>query len=274
MNAAGVAAAVVGGAVLAVGGAVTATSIGSSSPSAKAVLATAADADYTGYCGVEFHAIKDLQDGFVPGNPVDSSVDALGKLPVDANVTNTSRTRSPTEHNVYRVEATLVGTKGEADSDIHMLLKDPVTGATMNAEIPAGPCLAGSADAPQIEAARAALIAAYGVPPTSSYSTLNACVDVTGVAFFDLPHGQTDRAQNTIELHPVLAVMPCGSSPPQPPVTTGAQPPDTGPVTTTAPVVTATTTATVGRGCTRWPGRHYYYGRWHRDCRYYYFTTP
>lgn len=258
----------IAGAVLAAGGVVAGTQV-STAPSTATVLASGADGDYTGYCGVEFHAIKDLQDGSVPGSPIDSTVSALTKLPVDTSLSS-SAPRSSTEKKVFRVEATLLGTKGEGDSDIHLLLEDPTSSATMGAEIPAGPCLSGSADAPMIEAARAALIASYGLPPTSGYSSLNVCVDVTGVAFFDSTHGQADVAPNAIELHPVLAISPCGSTSPPPPVTTGTQPPDTGPVTTTATTATQKTSTS----CQRWPGRHYFYGHWHRYCRSYFFTTP
>jgi hypothetical protein len=53
--------------------------------------------------------------------------------------------------------------------------------------------------------ARAALISACGTPPsTSHFAQLNATATVTGVGFFDIPHGQTGVAPNAVELHPVL----------------------------------------------------------------------
>lgn len=52
--------------------------------------------------------------------------------------------------------------------------------------------------------ARRALIAACGTPVTGSFRSLNGSATITGVAFFDVIHGQTGVAPNGIELHPVL----------------------------------------------------------------------
>jgi hypothetical protein len=52
--------------------------------------------------------------------------------------------------------------------------------------------------------ARSAIIAACGQPSSSHFTDLNGTATVTGVGFFDFPHGQTGVAPNAIELHPVL----------------------------------------------------------------------
>jgi hypothetical protein len=53
-------------------------------------------------------------------------------------------------------------------------------------------------------AARAAVQAACGFTPSSSFRKLSGNVTVSGVAFFDFLHRQTGHAPNGIELHPVL----------------------------------------------------------------------
>ncbi len=52
--------------------------------------------------------------------------------------------------------------------------------------------------------ARSAIIAACGQPSSSRFTKLKGRATVTGVGFFDIPHGQTGIAPNAIELHPVL----------------------------------------------------------------------
>ena len=56
----------------------------------------------------------------------------------------------------------------------------------------------------QIEAVRAALDARFG--KVSAKKAPNVPVTVTGVAFFDILHGQEGVAPNGIELHPILAI--------------------------------------------------------------------
>jgi hypothetical protein len=253
-----------------------------------------ADFGFTGSCGVERHDVKDLLDGFVPGAPKDSSVTALRAIPVPAGAIGG---RTPPEMDVYRIQAVATAFKIEADSDVHLAIGDPTdpNHATMIAEFPAASCLAESTAAPQMEAARADMISALGDPPTGSYRFLNPapCVTLTGVAFFDRIHGQRGVAPNGIELHPVLAFQSgCGvpAPPPTSTATTPEEPPDTTPVTTaplptvstpSVPAITTVpttptpvTTPTSGRGCKRYPGRHWYQHRYHRSCRSYYFSTP
>jgi hypothetical protein len=250
-----------------------------------AVGGNGADYGFTGYCGAERHDVKDLLDGFVPGAPQDSSVTALRSLPVHPGADGK---RTSAERVVYRIAALAVADKIEADSDVHLAIADPADPqATMIAELPAASCLADSTAAPQLEAARADLVAALGDPPTGShYRELDpaSCVTLTGVAFFDRIHGQRGVAPNGVELHPVLAFQAgCGipAPPPTTPTTvsdTTPEPPDTTAVTTVAlPTVSLGTTgqsSPEGPGCVRYPGRHWFAHRYHSDCRSYYFTTP
>ncbi len=243
--------------------------------------ANGADYGFTGTCGVERHEVKDLLDGFVPGAVQDSSLAQLRALPVPPDA---EKGRTPPERVVYRIQALAVADKIEADSDVHLALADPADPtATMIAEFPAASCLAGSTEAPELEAARADLVAAFGDPPTSSkYHELSPqpCVTLTGVAFYDRIHGQRGVAPNGIELHPVLAFEAGCDVPAPPPATTSTlpettpEPPDTTPVTTVPLPTVSVPTVSSGSGCDRYPGRHWYRHSYHQDCKSYYFTSP
>lgn len=234
-----------------------------------------ADVGFTGRCGVERHEVKDLLDGFVPGVPQDASVAQLRALPVPPDA---EKERAPPERVVYRIQALALADKIEADSDVHLAIADPADPtATMIAELPAASCLAQSTEAPELEAARADLVAALGSPLTSSrYHDLSPppCVTLTGVAFFDRIHGQRGVAPNGIELHPVLAFQAGCNAPAPPPATTSTTPETTPEPPDTKPVTTVPLTVSNGSGCDRYPGRHWYRHHFHQDCRSYYFTTP
>ena len=59
----------------------------------------------------------------------------------------------------------------------------------------------------KMRSARSALITACGHPSSSHFTDLSGRATVTGVGFFDIPHGQTGVAPNAIELHPVLKFL-------------------------------------------------------------------
>jgi len=54
-------------------------------------------------------------------------------------------------------------------------------------------------------AARAALLRSCGPARTGRFRLLTGTATITGVAFFDVIHGQRGVAPNGIELHPVLS---------------------------------------------------------------------
>jgi hypothetical protein len=112
----------------------------------------------------------------------------------------------PVETTTYRIHARLVESKFEDDSDFHLVIADPRTAGTMIVEFPASYCTLTAKPAlrRRMQAARLAFIRACGVPSASYFSPLRGTATVTGVGFFDFNHGQTGRAPNVIELHPVL----------------------------------------------------------------------
>lgn len=160
----------------------------------------------TASCGLERWAVKtgtDPQAAQVDLTQVtDTTVAALGAIAAPPVLPGTRI--APVELTVYRVRATLTGFKMEADSDYHLILTDGT--ATMIAEIPDPACVGQSSPfLPGIAAARAAFDAQYA--PTATFQNVSVPVTVTGVGFFDRPHGQSGMAPNAIEIHPVLDIQ-------------------------------------------------------------------
>jgi hypothetical protein len=158
-------------------------------------------------CGVERWPEKTLADPAavnVSRRAVASTVDALARLPVVVGI-NGARGIG-TELTRVKVEAKLVGIKGEADGDFHLVIKDPATGAQMIVEFPNQGCTRGASAAlrKKMQTARVAVVNACGFTPSSGYHRLKGNVTVSGIPFFDFLHRQTGHAPNGVELHPVL----------------------------------------------------------------------
>jgi hypothetical protein len=159
-----------------------------------------------GRCGVERWAVKTLTDPrarLVSLVPRRTSVDRLRALPAPAVLLLRI---AGVETTTWRVRALLLAAKVEADRDIHLVIADPRDGATMIAELPDPSCTAGApaADRARMRSARAAFVAACGLPGTTRFSTLRGRTTIDGVGFFDFAHGQRGLAPNAIELHPVV----------------------------------------------------------------------
>jgi hypothetical protein len=156
-------------------------------------------------CGVERWAVKTLTD---PGasrinlTAQDSTVLKLGGIAPPRDPTDRL---APTETTVFRLtDVQMTAFKQEADSDIHVAIKD-TAGQTMIAELPSASCdsTAQPTLRSEMTTARNAFVAACG-QPTGSYHTITGKATITGVGFFDRIHGQRGVAPNGIELHPVL----------------------------------------------------------------------
>jgi hypothetical protein len=112
------------------------------------------------------------------------------------------------EMRTWRIRVRLLWQKLEDDSDVHLVVADPKTGATMIAELPSPACVGAAASPRAAMAAARASLARYCGAPTTSFTRLRGTATIDGVAFFDFPHGQRGRARNLVELHPVLRVSP------------------------------------------------------------------
>ena len=160
-------------------------------------------------CGVERWPVKTLSDPrekLVNYKPHDSSIGRLRKKPHPDVGPNTKRIKGVETTN-YRVAARLVEMKLEDDRDIHLVVSVPsAPSKTMIVEFPDTTCN-GASSSPKkgkMASARSAIIAACGQPSSSHFTDLSGRATVTGIGFFDIPHGQTGIAPNAIELHPVL----------------------------------------------------------------------
>ncbi|MDP9238761.1 MAG: excalibur calcium-binding domain-containing protein [Chloroflexota bacterium] len=180
-------------------------------------------------CGVERWPVKTLSDNDarnVSLVPVPAPVAQLRSLHVPATLPAASRV-PPVELTTYWVLANVVEFKLEADRDIHVVISDiGDPSQTMIVEFPDASSCAGAADsvhAPEMRSARSMLVATFGQPSSSRFTSISGVASFVGVGFFDVLHGQTGVAPNGIELHPVIAFASNGA--PAPPVVPPPAPP-------------------------------------------------
>ena len=164
-------------------------------------------------CGVEYWNVKTGTDADAASinlsNVTSTTISDLRSILIafppigDRPTVNNAATRiSPTEFTVYQVHATLTLYKLETDVDYHMVLQDE-NGNTIVAEVPSPACVgAMSPFLTGITNSRAKVDARLS--PTDGFQSANLPIQVTGVGFFDVLHGQTGVAPNGIELHPIL----------------------------------------------------------------------
>lgn len=165
------------------------------------------------HCGTERWRVKTLSDpdaGKVDlGDRRVTTVHALVSLQHPEVLPPLSRIE-PVEVTVFGVQAQLIGFKLETDRDFHIVIGDAQTRETMIVEIPDPQCsgVCSSRVLNFITQARQTFIRQCGMPK-SKFARLTEPlqVRVTGVGFFDFPHGQTGLAKNAIELHPVLRIQ-------------------------------------------------------------------
>jgi len=157
-------------------------------------------------CGTERWPVKTGTDSLrsqVNTHAHDATIRYLTRRPQPASRPQASRA-APYELRTYRLRTRLIEYVREADGDDHLVLRDS-HGRTMIAEIPDPGCVGSiSPFAAGIRRARRHMNAAFDV--TSSFKHTHRRVTVRGVAFFDFSHGQTGRAANNIELHPVTGL--------------------------------------------------------------------
>ena len=164
-------------------------------------------------CGVERWPVKTLSDRDASGvdlNPRPGTVEELralkapSSLPVDRRI-------APTELTTFQVAAQIKEFKLEDDRDIHAVIIPPGGDPkeTMIVEFSDVGCdgAVSSGQTATMAAARDELVRLCG-QPKDRFRACSARVNVVGVGFFDVLHGQRGVAPNGIELHPVLGLTP------------------------------------------------------------------
>jgi hypothetical protein len=164
-------------------------------------------------CGRERWATKTATDeaaAQIHLEPKATTVETLAALP-STNNGNPDQERTSAEMQTYKLTATLEVAKRESDSDLHLVLVGE-SGQTMIGEIPDAPACTVppvtqrvSFLESQIEGARAAFVREFG-EPSESFASINHKVTVTGIAFWDILHGQRGVAPSGVELHPIIAI--------------------------------------------------------------------
>jgi hypothetical protein len=151
-------------------------------------------------CGYERWPVKILADPDkkrVNFRPIDSTITTLAALPVPHVRYPQDRRINEAELHVYRVRVKLLRVREEVDSDLHLIVgerKNPAV--TMIAEIPASYCAIGTGYERAYDKSRETVLR----------MPVGSLVEIEGVGFFDVIHGQRGRAPNGFELHPVLSV--------------------------------------------------------------------
>ncbi|MDX6406823.1 MAG: hypothetical protein QOH70_4278 [Blastocatellia bacterium] len=157
-------------------------------------------------CGVERWSVKTgtdadaLQVGSIPQS---TTIATMRSWPAPSATPANNRI-APYETTTWTINGTLTQYKLESDSDYHLVIRDQ-SGNTIVTEIPLPGCVgSGSPFAVSIANARAKFDAMF--TPDGNFQFVSVPVQITGVAMFDFPLGQTGAAPNGIELHPILDI--------------------------------------------------------------------
>jgi len=167
-------------------------------------------------CGTERWDVKTLSD--FDGQRLDSvlltDVSNLGRI-VRPPGWSIEAPRLGIERQIYQVRASIVYAAIEGDSDVHLALQEiglpEADGklATMIAEAADPLCAPRSYHIHEIINTRVALRHQIGgaITKASVHQLVGYLVQVTGVLFFDVQHGQYGAARNNAELHPILDIQ-------------------------------------------------------------------
>ena len=142
--------------------------------------------------GVERWSIKVLTDSdtsTVNFNPIASTIDSLVQIVVPSHNGHTPR-MAGIEDKVYKVRCHITIKKNEDDEDYHLVLSDSL-GNTLIAECPDPTCVTVSSSAYVSQFISGRQFVDTNIAPGNVYNVNLPTVEVTGVAFVDVPHGQT-----------------------------------------------------------------------------------
>jgi hypothetical protein len=158
--------------------------------------------------GTERWSVKVLTDAAVSTinfTPVITTLDSLINLPTPVPTFSNPRIAG-IENKVYTIRCHITIKKFESDYDYHLVLSDD-NGQTLIAESPDPVCSVASSSAYVNNFIAVRNFIDAHIPFGNVYNVNLPDVDVTGVAFVDLEHGQTGVAPNNIEIHPMLNIQ-------------------------------------------------------------------
>lgn len=156
--------------------------------------------------GVERWDVKVLTDSkakTIDFNPVNTTVREMVNI-VTPKPSTTMLRYVGIEDKTYKLTCKITIKKSEADEDYHLVLSDGTD--TFIGEIP-NPVCAAAATSAYVDyyiAARNFIDSHIIYANTSNVNLPD--VEVTGVGFIDFAHGQTGKAPNNIEFHPILDI--------------------------------------------------------------------
>ena len=156
--------------------------------------------------GTERWSVKVLTDvnlNTINFAPVTTTIDSLINLPTPVPTFSNPRITG-IENKVYTIRCHITIKKTESDYDYHLVLSDGAH--TLIAESPDPLCAVASSSAFVTDFISVRNFINSNIAPGNVYNVNLPDVDVTGVAFVDLEHGQTGVAPNNIELHPMLDI--------------------------------------------------------------------
>ena len=160
-------------------------------------------------CGVERWAVKTLIDPDTThinfNNVIPSTIQYQRSLTKPVTLPDT---RLDVEDTVYSIECIMYKYKLEDDNDIHIVIHAVGdTSQTMVAEMLNAQCpgVAATSRYTQLNNLRTWFNNTYH--PTTSFTTANVRIRISGVGFFDFLHGQTGIPPNGREIHPILTFV-------------------------------------------------------------------
>jgi hypothetical protein len=147
--------------------------------------------------------LVDALENTINFTPIVTTINGLVNIVTPAPSTTMPR-YAGVEDKTYKVICNITLKKNETDNDYHLVLSDGTH--TMIGEIPDPACSAAASSnfTTQYLSARNFVNTYIG---TGNVTTVTiAPVEVYGVAFVDPPHGQTGKAPNNLEIHPILDI--------------------------------------------------------------------
>lgn len=153
--------------------------------------------------------LVDSLESTINFTPITTTINYLVNIVTPAPSTTMPR-YAGVEDKTYKVVCNVTLKKNETDNDYHLVLSDGTN--TMIGEIPDPTCSAAATSAFTTQYLNARnFVDTYIGSGTVSTVTI-APVEVYGVAFVDPPHGQTGKAPNNLEIHPILSIQFAGTT--------------------------------------------------------------